>query len=334
MPAMLRTGLAAVLLILFVPAVVAANTSTWALRTVLDSHAFAATAERTLETPELETLIATRIADAVVAAVTQRAPDQLKSLAGGTLGLDPAATSDEVSAALAARLEGVLASPAVEAAREEIIASVHGYLLRTAEGTPGLITVSGNEVMLDPQPLVDRMVQATDPEIAARIQASALADLQPVAIAKLDAIKPVQGALDLLQALQVIVPLAAIAVALLIVVIAHRRERALGIVGVAVAAAGLASLLVIWVAGAYVTRIPQQATARTITGQVYDAFVQLLRDQAIALVIAGVAVVVVAWFLGRRSRRRAVARMLGPRDAGHPPDGVGGVGGDTGAGTG
>ncbi len=75
-----------------------------------------------------------------------------------------------------------------------------------------------------------------------------------------------------MQTLEVIVPLVAIAVALLIVVIAHRRERALGIVGAAVALAGLVSLAVIWLAGAYVTRIPDAKAAQTMTSEVYDAF--------------------------------------------------------------
>jgi hypothetical protein len=104
------------------------------------------------------------------------------------------------------------------------------------------------------------------------------------------------------------------------VVIAHRRERALGIVGAAVALAGLASLIVLWVAGAYVTRIPTQPAAQTITSEVYDAFITVLRDQAIVLMIAGALILVVAWGLGRRARRRAVRRMVGPRDRGLPPD--------------
>jgi hypothetical protein len=321
---MLRTGLAAILLVIFLPAVVAANTSTWALRTVLDSDAFAATTERALETPELESLIATRTAEAIVASAARRAPEELRVLAVQGLGLEPDAARAQVSAALATRLQGVFASPAVRDAREEVIASLHGYLLRTAEGTPGLITVQGDEVVLDPRDLVDRIVESVDPSIAAQVQASsALDDLEPVVIAEVDALEPVRQALDVMQALQVIVPLVALAVALLIVVVAHRRERALGIVGAAVALAGAASLLVLWVAGAYVTRLPTEPVARTISAQVYDAFVVVLRDQAIVLVVAGVAILIVALILGRRARRKAVRRMLGPR-TGNPPAGVAG----------
>ncbi len=317
---MLRTGLAALLLIVFLPAVVAANTSTWAARTVLDSDTFAATAERALETPALESLIATTAADAVVTAAARRAPEQLRVLAVQGLGLDASATRAQVSAALADRLEVAMDAPAVDAAREEVIASLHGYLLQTAEGTPGVISIQGDDVVLDPTRLVDRIVQTADPAIAARIDASGFADLDPIVVAQVDALQPVQRAIDLMQALQLIVPLVAIAVALLIVVVAHRRERALGIVGAAVALAGLASLIVLWVAGAYVTRIPTQPAAQTITSEVYDAFITVVRDQAVVLVVAGAVILVVAWVLGRRARRRAVRRMVGPRDSVMPPD--------------
>jgi len=317
---MLRTGLATLLLVVFIPAVVAANTTTWAARTVLDSTTFATTAERALDTPALESLVATTAADAIVAQTARRVPEELQVLAVQGLGLDASATRTQVSAALAERLQVALDAPAVAAAREELIASVHGYLLRTAEGTPGIIGVQGDDVVLDPTHLVDRILQTADPAIAARVEAFGLADLDPVVIAQVDDLQPVRRAIDLMQALQLIVPLVAIAVAMLIVIVAHRRERALGIVGAAVALAGGASLLVLWVAGAYVTRIPSQPAARTITSEVYDAFITVLRDQAIVLVVAGAVILVVAWILGRRARRRAVRRMVGPREAGYPSE--------------
>ena len=65
-------------------------------------------------------------------------------------------------------------------------------------------------------------------------------------VAQVSELQPIRRTIDIMQASRSIVPLLAIAVALLIVVIAHRRERALGIVGAAVALAGLVSLAVIW----------------------------------------------------------------------------------------
>ena len=313
---MLRTALAAILLIVFLPAMVMANTSAWAIRTVLDPRTFATTTERALEAPALETLVATSTADAVVATLGRRAPQDLQTLATDVLGLDPAATRATISAALAGRIQQVLEDSTVRQVREDVIASVHGYLLGSVEGVPGLVTVRGNDVILDPSRVVDRIVAVADPRIAATVAASGLTEMDPVVVAQVSELQPIRRTIDLMQALQIIVPLLAIAVALLIVVIAHRRERALGIVGAAIALAGLVSLAVIWLAGAYVTRIPDAKAAQTITSEVYDAFLAVLRDQAMILVVAGVVIVIAAWFLGRRARRRAVARMLGPRGAG------------------
>ncbi len=320
---MFRTALAAVLLIVFLPAMVVANTSTWALRTVLDPDTFATTAERALEAPSLEALVATSAADGVVAALGKRSPADLQSLTTDVLGLDAAATRAQISAALAERIQRVFEDSTARRVRKDVIASVHGYLLGTVEGTPGMVTVRGKDVVLDPSRVVDRIVAVADPRIGATVASSGLAEMDPVVVAQVSELQPIRRTIDVMQTLEVIVPLVAIAVALLIVVIAHRRERALGIVGAAVALAGLVSLAVIWLAGAYVTRIPDAKAAQTITSEVYDAFLTTLREQAMVLVVAGGVIVVVAWFLGRRARRRAVARMLGPRDAGPSETGTG-----------
>ena len=105
----------------------------------------------------------------------------------------------------------------------------------------------------------------------------------------------------------------AVTAGLLIVLLAHRRARALGIVGFAVAIAGLLSLLAVWSAGLYVSAVPDAPLARQLTREVYDAFLDVLVAQSIVLVAVGLALAVVAWYVQARHRRRAMARMLGPR---------------------
>ena len=99
---MLRTGLAAILLVLLIPTVVAANTSFWALRTVLDSETFSTTVGRTLDTPALERLVATALADVIVDRVGRASPagGQRARLAPrpGRRGADPDRMSGRRSA--------------------------------------------------------------------------------------------------------------------------------------------------------------------------------------------------------------------------------------------
>ena len=59
-----------------------------------------------------------------------------------------------------------------------------------------------------------------------------------------------------MEALERLLPLVAVSAALVVVVVAHRRARALGIVGLAIAVAGAVSLLVLWLAGRYIASVP------------------------------------------------------------------------------
>ena len=117
----------------------------------------------------------------------------------------------------------------------------------------------------------------------------------------------------LMEALERLLPLVAVTAALVVVVVAHRRARALGIVGLAITVAGAASLLVLWLAGRYIASVPDAPAARQLAGDVYDAFLRTLVVQAALLVVVGLFLAVVSWILTRRERRRATRRMLGPR---------------------
>jgi hypothetical protein len=308
---MLRTGLAAVLLILFVPTVVAANTSLWAVRTILDGSVFSATIEQTLDTPEMEHAVAAAIGAAIVESLAGR-PGSLAELAGPALGLPAGSTREQVEEALDTRILGAIRTPTVHRVRDEIVASVHDVMLNGLEAAPGIVTIRGKDVVLDTDRLIER-IAATNQGIAAAVDQSGLGGQGSVVIARAAEIQVIGRALAQMEATRLTGPLVAGAMALLIVVIAHRRVRALGLVGWALVAAGLVSFAVIWLTGQYVPTIPEAPLARRITGGVLEAFLEQLRYQTIALVLTGVAVVAAAQLLGRRQRRRAVARMLGPR---------------------
>ncbi len=69
----------------------------------------------------------------------------------------------------------------------------------------------------------------------------------------------------------------------------------------------------LWLAGRYIASVPDSAVARQLTAEVYDAFLSLLIVQATLLIAVGLVLAVLSWLLARRGRRRATARMLGPR---------------------
>jgi hypothetical protein len=313
----LRTGLATLLLVLLVPTVVAANVSTWGLRTVLDSGTFRTTVERALDEPTLERALAVAVADGIVDRVDELPgsvqSDFARRLVARRVGLAADAGDAALRAALGERILEMMQDPAVEGVRGDVIASVHGQVLGAARGDAGLVEVQGRDVVLDTPRLLDRIQGVADPRIAALFADVPPSLSEPIVVAQVAELVPVQRALTIMERLRVLLPLVAVTAALLIVLLAHRRPRALGIVGLAIAVAGLLSLLVVWSAGLYVSTVPDAPPARQLTREVYGAFLDVLVAQSIILVAVGLALVVLGWYGGVRHRRRATGRMLGPR---------------------
>jgi hypothetical protein len=309
---MLRTGLAAILLVLLIPTVVAANASIWALRTVLDSETFSTTVGRTLDTPELQRLVATSLADGIVDRVGRASPAAVNELAS-RLGLANGADPERLRVALGERILDAMDDPGVEQVRDDVIAAVHGSVIGVAKGRPGLIAARGKDLVLDTTGLLDRIAMAADPRVASLVSDVPTGLAGPIVIAQVAELEPIQDALVLMEALERLLPLVAVTAALVVVVVAHRRTRALGIVGLAITVAGAASLLVLWLAGRYISSVPDAPVARQLTGEVYDAFLQTLVAQAALLVVAGLFLAIVSWLVTRSERRRATRRMLGPR---------------------
>ena len=302
---MLRTGLAAILLVVLLPVLVVANASTWALRAVLDDVAFTTTVTRVLDTPALERVVAVAIADEMVDRAAATAPVLVEQLGTQVLGIQGPVDATTVRAALAARVHTALDDPLVEAARDDLIRAVHRAVLKTAEGETGVVTVRGSDVILDPTVVVTRISTAIDPRISAVVALAGGRLSEPVVIAQVTVLEPVQAALDRLEALQLVFPLLVVAVILLILLLAHRRLRALRIVGMAIAVAGLATILVAWLAGRYVATIPDAEVGRDVAGEVYAAFLSTLVVQSLVLAAAGLLIALVAWVLGRTRSGRA-----------------------------
>jgi hypothetical protein len=203
--------------------------------------------------------------------------------------------------------------PAVEEVRDQVVAAVHGSVIGVAEGKPGLIAVRGKDLVLDTTGLLDRIAAAADPRVASLVADVPTGLAGPIVIAQVAELEPIQDGLALMETLERLLPLVAVTAALVVVVVAHRRARALGIVGLALAVAGAASLLVLWLAGRYIAKVPDAPVARELTGQVYDAFLNQLIVQSVLLFVVGMLIAVVSWLAQRGERRRATQRMLGPR---------------------
>ncbi len=308
---MVRTFLAAVLLIALLPAMVVANASTWALQTVVDDDAFTTTVTRSMETPSLREALATEAAVAVVDAL-ERADRRLQTAATLVLGLGLGASAPQLEAALAARILAALDDPRVEAARDEVIRAVHHALLTSARGGGRLVSIQGDQVVLDLSPVVERVVAVVDTRLPSAALAGLAATDAQLVLAEADAFQTASQALTLADALRLIIPLIVVVVILAIVGLAHRRTRALGIVGAAVMVAGLVSLGIAWVGGGVVAGVPEDPTVGRIAADVYDSFTSLLFGQSLLLIVGGALVALLALIALRRRRARRVPPAVSP----------------------
>ena len=300
----MRPVFAALLLVLLLPTVVLGNASYWAVRTVVDDVAFARTVGDVLDSPTMRATVAQRVSDDVTAYLASE-PETMRVLATEILQVDDSATIDEVRAALRAAIAPALDDPDVRQARDETIARVHAYLTGAATGTSGAVRIEGDELILDIGGLMERLAAAVDPRLTPTMVRLPESD-RILVLAEADAIGTAGTAVSLLEVFQILIPLGAIVAALTILALAHRRVRALGLVGIAVTMAGAVTLVAAWLGGAAVGNASSDVTVRQMSTEVYSAFTGLLVWQSLILIVGGIGLVVVAWMLMRR-RRAATA---------------------------
>ena len=306
---MIRTAVATLLTILLVPVLVIANLSIWSLRTVVDDQAFTRTVARSLDTPAVDALVADTVTS-VVLGVIDRADASERLVGVQALGLPVDADGAAVRQEVEARVLTALDDPRVQAARDRAVESAHGFLLGAARGGNEVVRVEGRDVVVDVAPIVETAADAIDPRFVAIVQDRLDPSTTRLVVASSDGVQMVSTTIVVLDTLRWVIPLITVAACLLIVVIAHRRVRALAAVGVAVMVAGLISIGVVWVGGAAATASLEDPTLRVLAGEIYGALTTALVLQSVALVLGGAALAVLAWSMLRRRRApRATSRI-------------------------
>jgi hypothetical protein len=142
--------------------------------------------------------------------------------------------------------------------------------------------------------------------------------------------------IDLLETLRLVLPLALLALIVAILALAHRRRRALGLIGIAMVVAGIVSLVIAWLGSGIVGRAPDDPVAALIAKGAYDAFVEVLVLQSLLLIAIGAFIALVTRLLATRrpstptpAERPPSATMDGTPAAGPPSSAA--PGGGTGA---
>lgn len=296
----MRRPLAAILLVLLLPALVLVNASTWALRTALDDAAFAATVTRVIDEPAVKDAIATRATTAIVETLDD-AEGRLQVVAPVVLRLSGQPTRDQIEAALHARILTALDAPAVRSAMDQAIEAIHGFVIGAATSGDGPVSVRGDQLVLDLGPVVERVAAAIDERLPRAGLAEVPAGRATIVLAEADRFQTVSDTVDLLETLRILLPVLVIVVIVAILALAHRRARALGAIGVAMMIAGAVSIVVAWAGSGVAAGMPADPTAGRIAGDTYDAFVEVLIIQSLLLVAVGLFIVLMSWILQQRN---------------------------------
>jgi hypothetical protein len=295
---MLRSLVAALLVLVLIPTVAVANASTWAKRSVLDEQKFTEVVDRTLDSPEAEEALAEQLApilfDTLVAA-----DDRARLILGPIAGQASDAPDDAIIRGLEPRIRAALESPRIDAARERMVIAAHGALVGL-DDPDSTVRIEGDALMVDAADLLRVILDAIDSRLGAlgmSVPAGASAEIE---LASSPGLAATGRVLPTIDRLGTILPLVAIATALLVVVVAHRRGRALQVIGLAISLAGVACLAVVWL-GSLAVASADAPISPELVEATYRALSSDFVTQSMALMVAGFALLVIG----------AVATVLG-----------------------
>ena len=290
-PDVVRTFVAMVLLLALLPAIVAANLTTWASRTVLDEAVFTTTVDNTLNEADLERKIADQSTSALLQIVGD-SPFIYAALATQVLGLDASTPNEVVRLALTERVMALLDTPPVRAERARAVLAFHAVLTDGLDAVAPPIMVRGSELVLDLAPLIQRIVDGLDPRLTQ-------AGLPPVPngfavldIAPASTVRTVSDAATEMERDRLLAPLAVAVLAFWILLLAHRRLRAVGLMGGVSLVAGLATLAGVTAVTTTLFRtgsLSDSVTDRVVAESV-GSFSTVLSDQSFVLIVGGGAV--------------------------------------------
>lgn len=296
----MRSFLAANLLILLLPGIVIANGSWWATQTILDERAFTTVVGRALDSDAIRDRLAAR-ATTIVLDKIYHADGQTQQIMRLAFGLNDVPDRQLVDVLLRPRIAAALEEPAVRDERDRIMASAHRFIVTGARGSNEFVRIEGPYAVLDLSPIVERLAAVAD----ARLAIAGLTDFSgpdaSVVLAESGRLRTVGTTLEVLETAGTGwgLPIALGAAILLIVVLAHRRIRSLGLIGVTVLVAGLLCLTVATLAREFAQNISDQAAFNVVAGETYDAFATMLMEQSIILAVGGTLVALLAWMVLR-----------------------------------
>ena len=302
---MLRSLLAALLVLALIPAVAAANASAWASRSVMDRATFTDTVDRALDAPEARDYLAEQLAAAMFDALIA-ADARTRLILAPLAGQSADAPDEAIVRGLEPRIRAAMDSPRIAAARQRLVVAAHDTLigLDDAEST---VRIEDDTLVVNGADLLRAVLDAVEPrfgQLGVSVPVAAAVDIE---LASSPGLAAAGVVLPTVERLSTILPIVALATALLVIVLAHRRARALAVVGLAITVAGAVCLGLVWFGGEFAAAA-ESAVSSTLVRSTYDALSADLVTQSLLLIAGGAllilfGIVVRALFPSRRSVR-------------------------------
>lgn len=272
----------------------------WALRNVLDRDRFADRASALLATPEARKLLADELAGQLAVAVAPK----LESL-----GLPQLAEPDSLARVVAPSLVSALASPAVGALQRHLLLSLHDAAFSGVFEQGSGAGLEGSRVILDLRPALAGFTAGLPAQAAGVVAAIAPEEL----VLRVADVPQLAAARDALRLAAVGLPVSVaigILAALMAVLAAARRSRAIVGVGLAVALGGLLVLAATYLAEPLFDMVVRPSLAASLAADVLREAAQDIVSPSLVVVAVGLAIVGLGLLAG-------AIRGHGPRRA-HP----------------
>ena len=300
---MLRSLLAALLVLALVPAAALANTSVWASRTVLDRGTFRATVVAALDDPDLKGQLTVRLTRELYGALID-ADDEARLLLGQALGLGEDPSDRQVIGELQPLVAAALDDPRATTVRDMLVDDVHATL-RGADAPSGQVRLVDEHFVVNVQPMIDAIIRSVDMPGSAVLVATLPGVPIEVALADAPGLGAARDGLATLERAALVLPLVALLAALLVVLVAHRRARAVGIVGAAAVIAGLVGIGVVLLGGVAIARSGADLNPALVDGTI-GVYSGVLLVQSAMLVGAGLVLTFIGSIAAGRGGRRPV----------------------------
>jgi hypothetical protein len=281
----------------------------WVNRVALNTTVFVDTSSALIQDDQIRRAVAERSVEElyasvdVEAAIEERLPEDVKSLAGPTAaGLRQAAP--EV-------LDRALQQPALQRLWETTLERTHEQLVKVLERDGDVVSTEGGVVILDLREIV---LEAADRlGIRAQVEDRLPADAGRIEVLRSDELDTAQNAFQLLKTLAWVLPLLTLVAFGGAAWLAHDRRWALRGIGISILVVGILGLVAAHLTGNYVVdSLVAERDTRPAASNAWDILTDQMRSSFRWMVAVGILFVVAAWLAGPARRAVAARRLLAP----------------------